>query len=203
MTGFPGDADALRDEVDRLNGLRDRLWDGARRVLAFDTDTWRGAAAEAFEVFRQRLGKQLRRAGDHHEDAAIALDRYRETLVHLQSLNRHAPDLPDGQRARWHLQLAAEAEAAKAALDRAADGLGEIRVELPEHPADESATVPAAAGPVPRRWQTRLELAASAASDEEHAVDPRAARDDPHRYYDQVRALVAEVMRNVFVPVQF
>ncbi len=190
----PGNGTAISGEIDRLDDLKDRLWRAGSVLAALDVEDWRGAAADGYERCRAVFAARWTAAGDRHQDAARALERYQRTLAHVQALVRYTPDAAPGRLAEWRRQLAAEATASAAAVRAAA-------VELAALPDPLGTGAPAAAPPAAAVVRLPLlQRARLGASPQEHAVDPRTGSTDPAAYRGAVERLVADVLGSVFAP---
>jgi len=80
---IPGDANAIHDEIERLNLLKERLWAAADDLRGLDV-RWTGQAHDQFVEYKDTLTRQWRHAGDLHEEAALALARYHVALVEVR-----------------------------------------------------------------------------------------------------------------------
>lgn len=169
---MPGNANAINGEIRRLDDLKERLWSTGEALRHLTITSWAGPAHNAFDDFRHRFARHWLTAGDLHDDAARALERYRWTLVDLQWRIHNASHLSAPDVARWRHQLDTEAHAAAAAIRQAANSLA----SLPRLLTDPLPTPPAPPAPVERRA----------------AFDPRAA--DPATFRHRVQRLSDQVL---------
>lgn len=172
-----GNANAIDGEVRRLHDLKERLCSTGEVLGKLYVDGWRGRASDAFEDFRYAFARQWLMAGDYHEEAARALERYRDTLMELQARarNTHHADVATAAAdlSRWRQQLDSEGTAAAAAIRRAARALAALP-RLLNHP--EPGPNAPAAGP-----------ARKPAPDP--GLDPRNAASDRAAFRQRVQAL--------------
>lgn len=190
---LPGNANAIGGEIRRLDDLKERFWSTGAALRTLPIEGWEGAARGSFDDFRCNVATRWLCAGDLHEDAARALERYHETLVDLRrrvatagpaTMNPAAAALDS---ARWRQQLDSEARAAATAIRRATQGLSSLpRLREPAPPPP--AVVPPAGEP-PRRSEALAGL------------DPRTAQSDPALYRRAVQALNEEVLLADFIAI--
>jgi hypothetical protein len=167
---LPGNTAAIDGEIRRLDDLKERLWSTGEAIRRLSIERWSGRARDAFDEFRFAFANRWLAAGDQHEDAARALERYYRTLLDLR--RRVATAEPTAaDLVRWRQQLDSEAAGAAAAIRLATHALADMPRLLQAPP------------PVPP--QARRPDPAPSRRD----LDPRTARTDPAGFRDGVRQL--------------
>nr|WP_157527304.1 hypothetical protein [Kibdelosporangium sp. MJ126-NF4]CEL14045.1 hypothetical protein [Kibdelosporangium sp. MJ126-NF4] len=130
---IPGDPDELEHEISRYRDLVERCHQAEKDLENLPVDEWRGQSAQAFDAHRETMKGQVKTARIAFDDTAEALDRYRETLITVQSLAKYAIQRAqhDGNWVRanedidlWRGQNSAEAAIAARDLQ---DATGRLR----------------------------------------------------------------------------
>jgi Putative T7SS secretion signal domain len=102
-----GNPDALEGEINRYRDLSERCRQAEHEIQKLRLGRWVGTAAEGFGIRRELLRQQWAIARIAFRDCADALDRYRQTLITVQSLARTAT--LDEDLERWRAQKSEQA----------------------------------------------------------------------------------------------
>lgn len=185
-----GNATAIEGEIRRLDDLKERLWATGDTLRRLSAEDWAGAASNAFEEARDRLGRQWLAVGDSHANAARALEQYHFTLLELHRRSA-AVDLKPAtaavaaDMARWNEQLESAAHTAAMAIREAARRLASLpRIFIPDSPPPLPAASTSTVAPV-RRDQ----------------LDPRSATADRSLFHHRVRELSNAVLAANYIAI--